>query len=159
MGEGPQDAIQTVSNKGDTMTDTTQLPQTNGELPPVRESLVAQAERVHQEMLHERDALRRLLSERDTRIAGLEAQLQIAELNVSQMQSRIESSTSITNDAVARRAQVETVLASIMALGRAFNIQNQPLIHATEQESGHVELDPIHRPGGIIPIDGGTSRR
>jgi len=107
---------------------------TNGELPAVRESLVAQAERVHQEILHDRDTIRRLLSERDTTISGLKAQLEVAELAMSQMANRTADMMAARDEAVARRAEVETVLGSMMAIGRAFRIQNEPLIKEVNDE-------------------------
>ena len=102
---------------------------TNGNgLPPAREAIIDQAHRLHQEVAHHRDMLLREVSECRTEIAGLKAQLQIAELTASQLQSRMDAAASVRDEAVARRASVEAVLQSIMALGRAFDIQNEPLI-------------------------------
>lgn len=97
-------------------------------LPPAREAVIDQAHRLHQEVSHERDTLRLRVADLMTEIAGLKAQLQIAELSVSQLQNKMDSTMSIRDDAVTRRAEVETVLSAMMALGRAFQIQNEPLI-------------------------------
>jgi hypothetical protein len=105
---------------------------TNGELPPAREAIVEQGLRISQEVAAERDSLRLLLSERDTTIAGLKAQLEIAELAMSQMGNRTADMMAARDEAVARRAEVETVLGSMMAIGRAFRIANEPLIKEVE---------------------------
>jgi len=112
----------------------------NGDLPPVREALVAQAERVHQEILHERDLLRRSLSDAETAIAGLKAQLQIAELTASQLQNRMDSTMAVRDEAVARRAAVEAILASMMAIGRAFQIENTPLVREIAEDEAYADI-------------------
>ena len=111
----------------------------NGDLPPIREALVAQAERVHQEILHERDTLRARLLDADTAIAGLKAQLSVAELTASQLQNRMDSTMAVRDEAVARRAAVEAILASMMAIGRAFQIENTPLVRETTEEEAYAE--------------------
>lgn len=98
------------------------------DLPPAREAVVEQGLRIQQATAAERDRLERLLAERDTRIAELKAMLEVAEVAVTQLESRVASSTLVRDEAVARRAEVETVLASMLALGRAFSIQSNPLI-------------------------------
>jgi len=130
---------------------------TNGDLPPVRENLVAQAERVHQEILHDRDMLRAKLSEANTTIDGLKAQLSVSELEASQLRNRADNSVAIVNEAIARRAAVEAVLASMMAIGRAFQIENTPLVRETTEEDAYAEnlnrdYAPDHSDG--LPHDG-----
>jgi len=107
---------------------------TNGDLPAVREAIVEQGLRISQETAAERDALRLRVADLMTEIAGLKAQLEIAELTASQLQSKMDSTMAIRDEAVVRRAEVETVLSAMMALGRAFQIQNEPLIKEVEDD-------------------------
>ena len=122
---------------------------TNGnvELPPAREAVIDQAHRLHQEVAHERDTLRRREADLMTEIAGLKAQLEIAELTASQLQSKMDTTTAIRDEAVARRAEVETVLKSVMALLRAFQIANEPLIKEADNEDA--ALHPARVPSDI----------
>ena len=107
---------------------------TNGDLPAVREAIVEQGLRISQETAAERDALRLRVADLMTEIAGLKAQLEIAELTASQLQSKMDSTMAIRDEAVVRRAEVETVLSAMMALGRAFQIVNEPLIKEVEDD-------------------------
>jgi len=112
------------------------MSETNGNaLPPPREAIIEQAHRLHQEVAHERDTLRKQLSDALTVIKGLEAQLAVAELESSQQRSRTESAMSVRDEAVGRRASVEAVLQAMMAIGRSFIIQNEPLVRATEADN------------------------
>jgi chromosome segregation ATPase len=122
---------------------------TNGnvELPPAREAVIDQAHRLHQEVAHQRDMLLKREAELMTEIAGLKAQLEIAELTASQLQSKMDTTTAIRDEAVARRAAVETVLSSMMALGRAFQIANEPLIKEADHEDA--ALHPARVPSDI----------
>ena len=114
---------------------------TNGDLPPAREAVIEQAHRLHQEVAHERDELRKRVAELMTEIAGLKAQLQIAELNVAQLENKAASAMATKDEAVARQVNVESVLRSIMALGRAFNVQNEPLIKETSEYADQTPVD------------------
>jgi len=108
----------------------------NAELPAPREAVVEQGLRIQQETAAERDALLRREAELMTEIAGLKAQLSVAELTASQLQSKMDSTMAIRDEAVARRAEVETVLSAMMALGRAFQVSNTPLIkEAVDEEA------------------------
>jgi hypothetical protein len=104
------------------------------ELPPAREAVIDQAHRLHQEVAHQRDLLLRREADLMTEIAGLKAQLSVAELTASQLQSKMDITLSIRDEAVARRASVEAVLRSMLAIGRAFEIQNEPLIKEVNDE-------------------------
>lgn len=106
---------------------------TNG-LPPAREAIIDQAHRLHQEVAHERDQLRLKVADLQTEIAGLEAQLKIAELAVSQCQNKAESALSVRDDAVAERAVYETLFISLQAQLRAFRIPAAPLIKERNDE-------------------------
>ena len=107
---------------------------TNGDLPAAREAIIEQAQRVHQEVSHQRDMLIKREGELMVEVAGLKAQLSVAELSASQMQSKADSAMSVRDEAVARRAEVETVLKSVMALLRTFQIDNVPLIKEVADE-------------------------
>ena len=91
------------------MSDVTATP-TNGDLPPMRVAVIDQAQRLHQEVAHQRDMLLKREAELMTEVAGLKAQLGIAELTASQLQSKMDSTMTIRDEAVARRAEVEAVL-------------------------------------------------
>ena len=122
---------------------------TNGNsLPAPREAIIEQAHRLHQEVAHERDTLRKQLSDALTVIKGLEAQLAVAELESSQQRSRTESAMSVRDEAVGRRASVEAVLQSMMAIGRSFIIQNEPLVRATEADNEEVSPTAVPSLGG-----------
>lgn len=122
---------------------------TNGNgLPPAREAIIDQAHRLHQEVAHHRDMLLREVSECRTEIAGLKAQLQIAELAASQLQSRSDAAGSVRDDAVRREAEVRAVLGAMLAIGRAFEIENQPLIREVADAKA-----PAAAPTGIAAGD------
>jgi hypothetical protein len=101
---------------------------TNGNLPPAREALVAQAERIHQEISHERDELRKLVIELRTKIAGLEAMLNVAELNNTQLESRVNTALALRDQKIAEAEQSKAVLRSIGAQLRAFDVEAEPLV-------------------------------
>jgi ABC-type phosphate transport system auxiliary subunit len=104
------------------------------ELPPAREAVIDQAHRLHQEVAHQRDLLLRREADLMTEIAGLKAQLSVAELTASQLQSKMDSTNGIRDEAVARRAELEAVLRTIQATLRAFGITNEPLIKEVNDE-------------------------
>lgn len=107
------------------------LQQLQHELPPTREAVVEQGLRIQQETAAERDQLRReLAAERNTN-AGLKVALEAMQAQLNEAYSRIETQQITTDDAVRRKAEVETVLASMLALGRAFSIRSEPLITGT----------------------------
>lgn len=106
---------------------------TNG-LPPAREAIIDQAHRLHQEVAHERDMLRLHIADLQTKIAGLEAQLKLLELEASQHRNKAESALSVRDDAVAERAVYETLFISLQAQLRAFRIPAAPLIKERNDE-------------------------
>jgi hypothetical protein len=101
---------------------------TNGNLPPAREALIVQAERIHQEIAHDRDMLRKTLAERDTTIAGLKAMLEVSELHNTQLESRANTAMLVRDEKVAEAEQSKAVLRSIAAQLRAFDIEAEPLV-------------------------------
>jgi septal ring factor EnvC (AmiA/AmiB activator) len=106
-----------------------QTPITNGmDLPAPREAVIEQAHRVHQEVCHERDELRKLVSELRTEIAGLKAMLNVSELQNTNLESRINTAMLVRDDKVAEAEQSKAVLRSIAAQLRAFNVEAEPLV-------------------------------
>ena len=103
-------------------------PIANGNLPPIREGLVAQAERIHQEIMHERDELRKLVGELRTEIAGLKAVINVAELHNTQLESRANTAMLVRDQKVSEAEQSKAVLRSIAAQLRAFDIEAEPLV-------------------------------
>ena len=97
-------------------------------LPPTREAVVEQGLRIQQETAAERDELRRTLAQRDSDIAAYKVAVEAMSMQLTQADSRVESMTMVRDEAVRRAAEVETVLASMLALGRAFSIRHQPHI-------------------------------
>jgi len=115
-------------------------------LPPVREDIITQAHRLHQEVAHERDMLRLRVSDLLTEISGLKAQLEIAELEASQLRSKAESALSVRDEAVAERAVYETLFISVQAQLRAFRIPAAPLI---KELGGEETLDRATGDGSL----------
>ena len=103
------------------------------ELPPAREAIIDQAQRIHQEVAHERDMLRRELAEAQTSIAGYKVALEAHASNDAQRDSRMAELQAERDGAVARRVQVETVVESLNAILRAFMIEHTPLVRTTEE--------------------------
>jgi hypothetical protein len=98
------------------------------ELSPPREAVVEQGLRIQQATAEERDQLRRRLDQAHADITAFKVALEAQAAQLTQADSRVETATARMDEAVRRCAEVETVLASIMALGRAFNIRHQPHI-------------------------------
>lgn len=118
------------------MTDTTV---TNGQmppLPPAREAVIEQAQRVHQELAHERDMLAREVWALKNDVAGYKVALEAHASNEAQRESRMADLQAERDEAVARRAQVETVVESVNAILRAFLIEHTPLVRAVNTEPG-----------------------
>ena len=59
---------------------------------------------------------------------GLKVTIDALEAQLANAQSKTKTAELIRDEAVARRAAVEAVLGSMMAIGRAFQIQNEPLV-------------------------------
>jgi hypothetical protein len=105
-----------------------ELQPTNGNLPPARVAVIDQAHRLHQEVAHERDELRKALAERDIKIASLEAVINVIELSNTQLESRANTAMLIRDEKVAEAEQSKAVLRSIAAQLRAFNVEAEPLV-------------------------------
>lgn len=107
---------------------TQQHPEMRQELPPPRELLVEQGLRIQQETAAERDHLRREVSGLKSDIAGYKVAIEALQSQVEQAESRARSMVMERDEAVRRQAKLETVLGSMLALGRAFQIKSEPLI-------------------------------
>jgi len=108
---------------------------TNGkaELPPAREAIIEQAQRIHQELSHERDTLAREVWSLKNDVAGYKVALEAHASNEAQRESRMAELQAQRDEAVARRAQVETVVESVNAILRAFLIEHTPLVRPAEK--------------------------
>ena len=127
------------------------MSETNG-LPPVREAIIDQAHRLHQEVAHERDTLRLRITDLLTEIEGLKAQLKVAELEASTLRSRADSSISIRDDAVADRAVYEALFISIKAQLMAFKIPSAPLVRERPEETTDGYEDNLNRDDDPLSI-------
>jgi chromosome segregation ATPase len=108
------------------------------ELPGPREAIVEQGLRIQQETAAERDHLRREVSGLKSDIAGYKVAIEALQTQLADADSRVQTMTLVRDEAVARRAEVETVLASMLALGRAFSIKSEPLIVRTDDNKDMV---------------------
>jgi len=106
------------------------------ELPPTREAVVEQGLRIQQETAAERDTLRREVAGLKADITGFKVAVEALQAQLADADSRVASMRLTTDDAVRRCAEVETVLASMLALGRAFNIKHQPHITGDGDHEG-----------------------
>lgn len=121
------------------------------ELPPPREAIVEQGLRIQQSTAAERDELRREVDQLRADIAGYKVALEAQASQLIQADSRVEHMVIQRDEAVRRAAEVETVLASMLALGRAFSIRHQPHITGDGDEQ---DLRDAHWP----PAGSGYSR-
>ena len=104
------------------------------ELPPPREAIVEQGIRIQQETAAERDLLRREVQQLKADIAGYKVAIEAQQAQLAEADSRVATMTLVRDEAVGRRAEVEAVLRSMLAIGRAFSIENEPLIKRTDDE-------------------------
>ena len=104
------------------------------DLPPPREAIVEQGLRIQQETAAERDLLRREVSGLKSDMAGFKVAIEALQAQLADADSRVQSMTMVRDEAVRRQAEVEAVLGSMLAIGRAFEIQSQPLIRERSDE-------------------------
>ncbi len=116
-------------------------------LPVPREAIVEQGLRIQQETAAERDALRREVSGLRSDIAGYKVMVEALQSQVSDADSRVQTMTLVRDEAVARRASVEAVLRSMLAIGRAFTIENEPMI----RELGNAEDNRQAPAARVVP--------
>ena len=96
---------------------------TNLELPAAREAVIEQAQRVYQEVAHERDQLLREVGSLRSDIAGYKVALEANASYIAQMESRMADALLVRDEAVRQCAEVRTVLHNIMTIG-------QPYLHS-----------------------------
>jgi len=120
------------------------------QLPPTREAVVEQGLRIQQETAAERDHLRREVSGLRNDITGYKVAIEALQAQLAEADSRVASSTMVRDEAVRRAAEVETVLASMLALGRAFTIKHQP--HITG-DGDHEDLNTMSSNDRKIAIE------
>jgi hypothetical protein len=105
------------------------------ELPAAREAVIEQAQRIHQEVAHERDVLQRKLYDAEASIAGYKVATEAQASQLASMESRMQEAILKRDQEVARRAAVEAALSSMLAIGRAFQIKSEPMIRTLDQEN------------------------
>ena len=81
----------------------------------------------------ERDALRDEVTASKATSPRTSVALEAKDAQMADMESRVNTMMLERDEAVARRAEVETVLGSMMALGRAFQIENAPLVRERDE--------------------------
>ena len=100
------------------------LNETNGlngrALPAAREAVIEQAQRVYQEVAHERDQLLRKVAELQSDIAGYKVAVEAQSSQLAAMESRVQEMTLVRDQAVMQWAEVRTVLNSIMVIGQPY---------------------------------------
>ena len=113
----------------------------HSELPPTREAVVEQGLRIQQETAAERDMLRREVSGLRNDITGYKVAIEALQAQLAEADSRVASSTLVRDEAVGRRAELETVLRTIMSVLRTFQIQHEPLITGTNDDQTAASRD------------------
>ena len=108
-------------------------------LPATREAVVEQGLRIQQETAAERDLLRREVEQLKSDIAGYRVAIEAQATQLAEADSRVATMTLVRDEAVTRRAEVETVLAAMLALGRAFSIKANPIITGTGDNEDDVQ--------------------
>jgi hypothetical protein len=89
-------------------------------LPAAREAVIEQAQRIHQEVAHERDQLLRKVAELQSDIAGYKVAVEAQASQLAAMESRVQEMTLVRDQAVMQWAEVRTVLNSIMVIGQPY---------------------------------------
>ena len=110
------------------------------QLPPTREAVVEQGNRIHQEVCHERDELRRRLDQAMADIAGYKVALEAQTMQLNSADSRLETLTLQRDQAVADRAIWETLWISIQAQLRAFKVPQAPLVTGGEHDQDVLDV-------------------
>ena len=103
--------------------------ETNGsELPAARQAAVEQGLATFHEIAAERDALRDEVRHLKSNEAGYKVALEAKDAQMADLESRAHTLTIVRDEAVGRRAELETVLSSVMSVLRAFQIAHEPLV-------------------------------
>jgi chromosome segregation ATPase len=115
---------------------------TNGStLPPAREAVIEQAQRVYQEVAHERDQLLRKVGELQSDIAGYKVALEAHSSMEAQRDSRMATLQAERDMAVRQAAEVRTVLHNIMAIGQPYLHSQLPVTPADGGQADDREND------------------
>ena len=126
---------------------------TGNGLPPERQQMaensIAEYVTQYHQVAAQRDELMKENTGLKTRVAELKAMLEVAELAVSQMESKLDVAGSVRDEAVRRKAEIMAVLGAMLAIGRAFEIENEPLI----RDKPDAEIAPS-APTGVAVVDG-----
>jgi chromosome segregation ATPase len=102
---------------------------TNGsDLPASRQAAVEQGLAMYHETANERDALREQVRQMQSQLAAHKVALEAKDAQMADLESRAHTLTIVRDEAVGRRAELETVLASVMSVLRTFQIGNVPLV-------------------------------
>jgi chromosome segregation ATPase len=116
---------------------------TNLELPAAREAVIEQAQRVYQEVAHERDQLLRKVGELQSDIAGYKVALEAHSSMEAQRDSRMATLQAERDMAVRQCAEVRTVLHNIMTIGQPYLHSQLPVTSSAERggQADDWELD------------------
>ena len=134
---------------------------TNLELPAAREAVIEQAQRVYQEVAHERDQLLREVGSLRSDIAGYKVALEANASYIAQMESRMAEALMVRDEAVRQAAEVRTVLHNIMTIGQPYLHSQLPVTPAEMEPDDDPEArdedqrfaDKRNRPvGGPRPL-------
>jgi uncharacterized protein YhaN len=104
------------------------------DLPASRQAAVEQGLALYHETAADRDALREQVRQMQSQIAAYKVALEAKDAQTADMESRVNTMMIVRDEAVSRRVEVETILETIMAVGRAFQIQNAPLVKPRNDE-------------------------
>ena len=108
------------------------------DLPASRQAAVEQGLATFHEIAADRDALREQVHQLQSSLAMHKVTIEAQAAQMADMESRVSTMMIVRDEAVARRAVVETVLESMMALGRTFQIQNAPLVRPRSNDEDGV---------------------
>ena len=142
-----------------------------GELPPAREAIIDQAQRVHQEVAHERDLLRREVADLKIDLAASKVVTEATKAQAEQAVEAMQTQLALADSKVAQ-ARIEweamhdqlavyrVLFQSFGALWRAFEIEHAPLIRMMGMGSigeGTQRQQPGYNEsrGAYQPMEGG----
>jgi len=123
-------------------------------LPAAREAVIEQAQRVYQEVAHERDQLLRKVGELQSDIAGYKVALEAHSSMEAQRDSRMATLQAERDHAVRQAAEVRTVLHNIMTIGQPYLHSQLPVTPAEGQaDDRENDQDAANRAaGGFRPF-------
>src|SRR5262245_61210823 len=98
------------------------------ELPPDRKAAIAYGLEQFQRLAAEKDTRNGEIAKLKTDLAAQRVVAEALQSQLTEAESRVNAAYAVRDEAVARRAQLETVLSAILALGRSFMVEHIPLI-------------------------------